>query len=50
MGQIYRRIETSKLFAIVKKSSKNDVNNYRPVSLVPIFSKLFEPLVYEQLW
>ena len=33
-----------------KKESKNLVKNYRPISLLPIFGKIFEKLIYNSLF
>ena len=33
-----------------KKDNKNLVNNYRPISLLPICSKIFEKLIYNSLF
>ena len=33
-----------------KKESKNIVKNYRPISLLPIFAKIFERLLYNSLF
>ena len=33
-----------------KKGSKQLVENYRPISLLPIFGKIFEKLIYENLY
>ena len=31
------------------KGSKSDINNYRPISVIPVVSKVLEKLVYDQL-
>lgn len=33
-----------------KKGVKSDLNNYRPISVIPVVSKVFEKIVYEQLY
>ena len=33
-----------------KKSSKQLIKNYRPISLLPIFAKIFEKLIYDSLY
>ena len=35
---------------VYKKGDKSIVKNYRPVSLLPIFSKLFEKCIYDTLY
>ena len=35
---------------IFKKGSKSDINNYRPISVIPVVSKVLEKLVYDQLY
>ena len=32
-----------------KKEDKTLINNYRPISLVPIFGKMFERVIYNSL-
>ena len=36
--------------SIFKKGSKSDINNYRPISVFPVVSKVLEKLVYDQLY
>ena len=33
-----------------KKGNKDLINNYRPVSLLPIFSKIYEKCIYDTLY
>ena len=40
----------SNVVPIHKKESKNLIKNYRPISLLPIFSKVFERLVFNTLF
>ena len=40
----------SNVVPIHKKESKNLTKNYRPISLLPIFSKVFERLVFNTLF
>ena len=39
----------SNVVPIHKKESKNLIKNYRPINLLPIFSKVFERLVFNTL-
>ena len=38
----------AKVTQIFKKGKKNDLNNYRPISVIPTVAKIFEKVVYEQ--
>ena len=33
-----------------KNGSPSDVNNYRPISIIPIIAKLFEKIIYDQYY
>ena len=35
---------------VPKAGDKHDVNNYRPVSVIPVIAKVFESLVHDQLY
>ena len=43
------RLKLARIVPIYKKGSKSDVNNYRPISLLNIFSKIFEKLMKKYL-
>ena len=38
------RLEHSEIKPIYKKDNKTLITNYRPISLLPVFSKMFEKL------
>ena len=38
------------IIPIHKKGSKNLLENYRPISLLPIFSKIFEKCIYNSMY
>ena len=40
----------SNVCPVHKKESKNLCSNYRPISLLPIFSKIFEKIIYDSLY
>ena len=42
--------KSANIAPIHKKSDKQIINNYRPISLLPISSKIFEKLIFNQLY
>jgi len=42
-------IKIAKVIPIFKSNDPTHLNNYRPISVLPIFSKLFERIVYNRL-
>ena len=43
-------MKIAKVIPLYKKKDKKDMTNYRPVSLLPIFSKIIEKLVHKSLY
>jgi len=48
-GTVPRQMKKAKIVPIYKSGKKNLFNNYRPISLLPAFSKLLEKLVCSRL-
>ena len=44
------RLKVAEIVPVYKKDKKTDVNNYRPISLLFVFSKVLEKLVYKRLY
>ena len=42
--------EKANVVPIHKRDDKQNVKNYRPVSLLPIFGKIFERLIYNEMY
>ena len=42
--------KTARVAPIFKKGSTQDKSNYRPISVLPVVSRLFEKLVFDQLY
>ena len=42
-------LKSARVVALFKKNDKNEVGNYRPVSILSIISKVFERVVYDQI-
>jgi exonuclease III len=48
-GKVPDLLKIAKVCPIHKDGAKNDFSNYRPISLLPSFSKIFEKLVFIRL-
>ena len=42
-------LKTANVIPIYKKGDKSNLNNYRPISLLPVLSKVFEKVLNEQI-
>jgi hypothetical protein len=48
-GKYPAKLKHSKVIPIYKKDEESDPTNYRPISLLSIFNKIFEKLMYKRL-
>ena len=49
-GVYPERLKFALIKPIYKSGDKSSPSNYRPISLLPAFSKIFEKLIYERLF
>lgn len=49
-GIFPKSLKKSILIPLYKKGNQEDPNNYRPVSLIPVLSKIFEKVVYNRVY
>lgn len=43
------QLKTAVIKPLFKKGDKSDISNYRPIALLPVFSKIFEKVIYKSL-
>ncbi|KAL0860028.1 hypothetical protein ABMA27_010343 [Loxostege sticticalis] len=48
-GEFPTSLKTAKVTPIFKSGSRLDSNNYRPISVLPVLSKIFERVIYNRL-
>ena len=44
------RLKIAKVIPLFKKGDEHIIDNYRPISLLPVISKVFEKIVFDQLY
>ena len=49
-GHVPGTMKLAKVIPIYKSKDKQMLNNYRPISLLPIFSKIIEKVIYQRLF
>ena len=50
IGQFPDELKLGKITPIYKKDNEELLENYRPVSTIPIFGKIFEKVIYSRLY
>ena len=40
----------TKVIPLFKQGERLDLNNYRPISIIPVVAKVFERIIYDQLY
>ena len=42
--------KSAKVIPLFKQGERTDLNNYRPISIIPVVAKVFERIVYNQFY
>ena len=50
LGYFPKKFKLARVIALHKGGPKDELSNYRPISLLPTLSKIFERFVYDQLY
>ena len=48
-GEFSDNLKTADITPVFKRGDKRDKSNYRPVSILPILSKIYEKCLYKQI-
>ena len=49
-GHFPSKLKSAKVIALLKKGNSELASNYRPISLLPLFSRVFERIIYNKLY
>ena len=49
-GIFPRELKASRVSPIFKSGTKTDPSNYRPISVIPVVAKIFEKIIFDQLY
>ena len=49
-GKLPENLKTVRVTPLFKQGDRDDVNNYRPISVIPVVVKVFERISYKQLY
>ena len=50
VGQFPEALKQAKVLPLFKSGNKQDMTNWRPISLLPLFSKIHEKIVHQRLY
>ena len=48
-GKFSDHLKITKIIQVFKSGNKRDINNYRPISILPAFSKIYEKVIADRL-
>ena len=49
LGAYFKKLKTSKIIPIFKADDESDTSNYRPISLLSNFNRIFEKIMYDRM-
>ena len=49
-GKFPHEWKKANIVPVHNKGNKQNLKNYRPISLLPIYSKIFESLIYDEMF
>ena len=49
-GEVPNALKLTKVIPIFKSKDRKDIKNYRPISLLPAFSKIYEKVIFTRLY